>query len=76
MSRITFSRRHGGFTVSMNGLLSGMILSPETDIENRYRYWRFISQWGDLTSHESLLDAKEHATRTVLYDEPELFYAV
>lgn len=75
MSRITFSRRHGGYVVSMNGLLSGLILSPETDLENHFRYWRCISQWGDLTKHESLLEAKEHASRTVLYDEPELFFA-
>lgn len=63
--RVTFSRRIGGFIVSFNGVLAGMILSPESDGST---LWRFISQWGDLTEHESLFEAQDFASHSVLID--------
>ncbi len=63
--RITFSRRLGGFVVSLNGALSGLILSPESD---GGRLWRFISQWGDITEHESLCEAQSSASHALLLD--------
>ncbi len=63
--RISFSRRLGGFVVSFNGMLTGLILSPENDGGS---VWRFISQWGDLSEHDNLYEAQEYASRTVLLD--------
>ena len=63
--RITFSRRSGGFVVSFNGDLTGLILSPENDGGT---LWRYVSQWGDVPEHTSLCEAQEHASSAVLLD--------
>jgi hypothetical protein len=63
--KVTFSRRCGGFVVSFNGLMVGMILSPEND---GGAVWRFISQWGDLYEFASLFDAQNQAAHAVLID--------
>lgn len=61
---VSFSRRTGGYVVSLNGTLCGMILSPEhSSIE-----WRFISQWGDLSTYPTLFEAKDRAAHAVLID--------
>lgn len=62
---ITFSRRLGGFVVSFNGTLTGLILSPENDGS---RLWRFVSQWGDVSEHPSLFEAQDFASSAVLVD--------
>lgn len=62
---ISFSRRQGGFVVSMNGTLSGMILSPESDGGN---VWRFITQWGDIYEHKNLVEAQTWASEVLLLD--------
>jgi hypothetical protein len=62
---ITFSRRQGGFVVALNGMLRGLILSPESDGGS---IWRFISQWGDVSEHPNLVDAQTWASEVLLLD--------
>lgn len=61
---IAFTRRHGGYVVTLNRVLAGLILTPEPG-ESR---WRFVSQWGDVYEHATLHEAQACATETLLWD--------
>ena len=63
--RVSFSRRHGGFVVSFNGDLAGMILAPSHDGTHS---WRFISQWGDMSEYPNCFEAQKAASEAVLID--------